>query len=40
MTTIEGFIESIIYKSEETGYVVAKLNIGKGIISVVGTVPF
>lgn len=40
MTTIEGFIESIVYKSEETGYVVAKLNIGKGIISVVGTVPF
>lgn len=40
MTTLEGFVEGIVYKSEETGYVVAKINDGKSTISAVGTVPF
>lgn len=40
MMTLEGFVEAIVYKSEETGYVVAKVNNGKSTIAAVGTVPF
>lgn len=40
MEVLEGFIEGILFKSDETGYVVAKLNSNNKEITVVGTVPF
>lgn len=40
MEVIEGYVEEIVYKSEETGYVVAKLNSKNKEVTVVGTVPF
>lgn len=40
METLEGFIEGIRFKSEETGYVVCRINTEKVSIVAVGTVPF
>lgn len=40
MEILTGFVEDIVFKSEDTGYVVAKINIDKQIIPVVGNVPF
>ena len=40
MDVLEGFVEGIVYKSEETGYVVAKVNSKNKQVTVVGTVPF
>ncbi|MGL4774480.1 MAG: SF1B family DNA helicase RecD2 [Clostridium sp.] len=40
MEILNGFVEDIVFKSEDTGYVVAKINIDKQIISAVGNVPF
>ncbi|MGL5150199.1 MAG: SF1B family DNA helicase RecD2 [Clostridium sp.] len=40
METLNGFVEDIVFKSEDTGYVVAKVNIDKQIICAVGIVPF
>lgn len=40
MEVLNGFVESIVFKSEETGYVVCKIRSEKNLISAVGTVPF
>lgn len=40
MEVLEGFIEDIKFKSEETGYTVAKLNYKNTSINVVGIMPF
>ena len=40
MEVLEGFVEGIVYKSEETGYVVAKINLNNKTITAVGTVPY
>lgn len=40
MEVIEGFVEGIRYKSEETGYVVFKINFNKDSIIAVGTIPY
>lgn len=40
MEVLNGFIESIVFKSEDTGYVVCKIRNEKSLISAVGTVPF
>ena len=37
---INGIVESIVFKSDDTGYVVTKIRIEKEIISAVGVVPF
>ena len=40
MEILNGFVESIVFKSEETGYVVCKIRYDKNLITAVGTVPF
>ena len=40
MEVLEGFVEGIKYKNEDTGYIVARVNVDKSSITVVGTVPF
>lgn len=40
MEVLNGFIENIVFKSEDTGYVVCKIRNEKNLISAVGTVPF
>ena len=40
MEVLEGFIEDIKFKSEETGYTVAKLNYKNTSINIVGIMPF
>ncbi|VYU21359.1 ATP-dependent RecD-like DNA helicase [Clostridium tertium] len=37
---LNGIVESIVFKSEDTGYVVSKINLDKEIINAVGIVPF
>ncbi|MGL5354845.1 MAG: SF1B family DNA helicase RecD2 [Clostridium sp.] len=39
MEVLSGLVESILFKSDETGYVVAKIEANKEIISIVGTLP-
>ena len=40
MEVLNGFVESIVFKSEDTGYVVCKIRSEKNLFSAVGTVPF
>lgn len=40
MEVLNGFVENIVFKSEDTGYVVCKIRNEKNLISAVGTVPF
>mgnify|MGYP000938778103 FL=1 len=40
MEVIQGIVEVILFKSEETGYVVAKINVNNRPVTVVGTVPY
>ena len=40
MEVLNGFVESIVFKNEETGYVVCKIRSEKNLVSAVGTVPF
>jgi exodeoxyribonuclease V alpha subunit len=40
MDVVEGFVESIVYRSEDTGYIVAKINSNNNTVTAVGTVPF
>ncbi|MBD7912950.1 MULTISPECIES: ATP-dependent RecD-like DNA helicase [Clostridium] len=40
MDVVEGFIEGIVFKSEDTGYVVVKVNSNNKTVTAVGTVPF
>ncbi|SFC32558.1 ATP-dependent RecD-like DNA helicase [Clostridium uliginosum] len=40
MEVIDGFVESVVFKSEETGYVVCKIRTSKNLISAVGTILF
>ncbi len=40
MEILKGFVENIVFKSEDTGYVVCKIRNEKKIVSAVGTVPF
>ena len=40
MDVVKGFVEGIVYKSEDTGYVVAKINSHNKTITAVGIVPF
>ena len=40
MEILNGFIENIVFKSSETGYVVCKVRSEKSLITAVGTVPF
>lgn len=37
---LNGIVEAIVFKSEDTGYVVSKINLEKEIINAVGIVPF
>ena len=37
MEVLNGFVESIVFKSEETGYVVCKVRSENNLISAVGT---
>ncbi|EKQ50923.1 MULTISPECIES: ATP-dependent RecD-like DNA helicase [unclassified Clostridium] len=40
MEVLNGFVENIVFKSEDTGYVVCRIRNDKNLISAVGTVPF
>lgn len=40
MDILNGFVENIVFKSEDTGYVVCKIRNEKELVSAVGTVPF
>ena len=40
MEVLNGFVESIVFRSDDTGYVVCKIRSEKNLISAVGTVPF
>lgn len=40
MEKIVGFVEAIVFRGEDTGYTVAKVNMNKDTITAVGTVPF
>lgn len=40
MEVLNGFVENIVFKSEDTGYVVCRIRNEKTLISAVGTVPF
>ena len=40
MDVVEGFIESIIYKNNENGYTVIKVNSNNKAITAVGIIPF
>lgn len=40
METIIGFVEAIVFRSDDTGYTVSKINVNKETITAVGTVPF
>ena len=40
MEILNGFVESIVFRSEDTGYVVCKIRCDNKIVSAVGTVPF
>lgn len=40
MEVLNGFVENIVFKSEDTGYVVCKIRNKKELVSAVGTVPF
>ncbi len=40
MEILNGFVENIVFKSDETGYVVCRIRSDKNLISAVGTVPF
>jgi len=40
MEVLNGFVENIVFKSEDTGYVVCKIRNEKELISAVGTIPF
>ena len=39
MEVLEGIVEEIKYKSEDTGYVVGKATFKKEIVTIVGTMP-
>lgn len=39
MEILEGLVEAIIFKSEDTGYTVAKITANKELITIVGTMP-
>ena len=40
MEVLNGFVENIVFKSEDTGYVVCRIRNENTLISAVGTVPF
>ena len=40
METIIGFVEDVVFRSDDTGYTVSKLNVNKETITAVGVVPF
>lgn len=40
MEVLNGFVENIVFKSEDTGYVVCKIRSEKNLISAVGSIPF
>ncbi|MBS5987121.1 ATP-dependent RecD-like DNA helicase [Clostridium sp.] len=40
MEVLEGFVEVIFFKSDDTGYVVSKINIENKPITAVGTIPY
>lgn len=40
MEVLEGFVESIVFKSEETGYVVSKISVNNKQVTAVGTIPY
>jgi len=40
MEVLNGFVENIVFKSEDTGYVVCKIRSENKLISAIGTVPF
>ncbi len=40
MEILSGFVENVVFRSEETGYIVCKIRCDKNLISAVGTVPF
>lgn len=40
MEVLNGFIENVVFKSEDTGYVVCKVRSDRNLVSAVGTVPF
>lgn len=40
MEVLSGFVENIVFKSEDTGYVVCKIRSEKNLVSAVGTIPF
>ena len=40
MENIIGFVEAIVFRSDDTGYTVSKINFNKQTITAVGTVPF
>ena len=40
MEVLNGFVENIVFKSEDTGYVVCRIRSDKDLVSAVGTVPF
>ena len=39
MEILDGLVEAIIFKSEDTGYIVAKITANKEVITIVGIMP-
>ena len=39
MEILDGLVEAVIFKSEDTGYVVAKITANKEVNTIVGTMP-
>ena len=39
MEILDGLVEAVIFKSEDTGYVVAKITVNKEVNTIVGTMP-
>ncbi|MEG2740170.1 SF1B family DNA helicase RecD2 [Clostridium sp.] len=40
MESIIGFVEAIVFKSDDTGYTVTKINVNRETVTAVGVVPF
>ena len=39
MEILEGLVEAIIFKSEDTGYIVSKITANKELVTIVGIMP-
>ncbi len=40
MITIEGIVETIVFRNDDNGYTICKLRCDKEVVTIVGTIPF